>query len=309
MRVLVSGASGLIGSALTRSLSQEGHTVRALVRRTVRDPARESAWDPERGYLAPDALDGIDAVVHLAGANIAAGRWTPERQRAIVDSRVGPTGLLAQRLAAAARPPQVWISASAIGFYGDRGEDEVDETAGPGAGFVAQVAQQWEAATAPAAAAGIRVVRARFGLVLSPAGGALARLLPMFRLGLGGRLGDGRQYWSWVTLADAVAVLVTALADPSLTGPVNVVAPSPVTCAQFARALGQALGRPAWLPVPALFLRLALGQMARELLLSGARVRPAVLLARDFPFAHGQLPLALRDLLAKTPGNPAVRRP
>jgi uncharacterized protein (TIGR01777 family) len=309
MRVLVSGASGLIGSALAPALRHQGHEVRALVRRMPRDRAQESGWDPERGYLAPDALDGIDAVVHLAGANIAAGRWTPKRRRAIVRSRVEPTALLARELVAAARPPQVWISASAIGFYGHRGADEVDETAGPGSGFVAAVAQQWEAATAPAAAAGIRVVRARFGLVLSPTGGALARLLPLFRLGLGGRLGDGRQYWSWVTLTDAVAVLIRALADPSLHGAVNVVAPSPVTCAEFTRTLGQALGRPVWLPVPALLLRLAMGQMAQELLLSGARVRPEVLLAKGFRFAHGQLPLAWRDLLPPRSAASAIPRP
>lgn len=299
MRVVVTGAGGLIGAAVVQSLESEGHAVVRLVRREPRANAAEIAWDPTRGRLDDQALDGVDAVVHLAGENIAGGRWTPARRRAILDSRVQGTSLLAERLAKAGRRPGVLVCASAIGYYGDRGDGEVDEEAGPGQGFLAEVTVRWEAATAPAEAAGVRVVRCRLGMVLDPRGGALSRMLPLFRLGLGGRLGHGRQYWSWIALEDAARILVRAVIDPNLRGPINLVAPEPVTNARFTAALGRALGRPAFLAVPGPFLRLVLGRMAEELLLASTRVRPARLLRLDHRFVYPGLDAALAALLAE----------
>lgn len=298
LRVAVTGAGGLIGTAVARSLEAEGHAVVRLVRREPRAEAAEIAWDPVRGRLDDRALDGVDAVVHLAGENIAGGRWTAGRRRAILDSRVQGTSLLAGRMAGAGRPG-VLVCASAIGYYGDRGDGEVDEEAGPGQGFLAEVVSKWEAATAPAEAAGVRVVRCRLGMVLDPRGGALSRMLPLFRLGLGGRLGHGRQYWSWITLEDAARGLVRAVLDPGLRSPVNLVAPEPVTNARFTTALGRALGRPALLAVPGPFLRLVLGRMADELLLASTRVRPVRLLRLDHHFVHPRLDAALATLLAE----------
>ncbi len=294
MRILVSGARGLIGSALLAVLRARGDEPLSLTR-NPRAPG-EIGWDPAGGRLEGGALEGLDAVVHLAGEPIA-GRWTPARREAIRASRVTGTRLLAERLATLERPPGVLVSVSAIGIYGDRGEERLDEASPPGTGFLAGVCREWEAAAVPAAARGIRVVAPRLGLVLSRRGGALARLLPLFRLGLGGPLGRGRAWWSWVALDDVVAVLVRACDDAALDGPLNLVAPAPVRNGEFARTLGRVLGRPAFLPVPPLALRAVFGQMARETLLAGARVEPARLRAAGQAFRFPELEGALRHLL------------
>lgn len=299
MHVLVSGARGLVGSALTAALRARGAEVLSLTRRPA--GAGEIGWDPEAGRLEPGDLEGLDAVVHLAGEPIAA-RWTAARREAIRSSRVSGTRLLAGRLAGLECPPRVLVSVSAIGIYGDRGEEPLDETSPPGPGFLADVCREWEAAATPASARGIRLVQPRLGLVLAPQGGALARLLPLFRLGLGGPLGRGRAWWSWVALDDVVAVLVRACDEPGLAGPVNLVAPAPVRNGEFARVLGRVLGRPALLPVPPLVLRAAFGQMARETLLAGARVEPARLLDSGYAFRFPELEGALRHLLGRPVG-------
>jgi uncharacterized protein (TIGR01777 family) len=297
MRVLVSGARGLIGSGLLSSLCAGGHETWVLTRHAP--GPREIGWDPSAGRLEGRPLEGFDAVVHLAGEPLG-GRWTSARKALIRESRVAGTGLLARRLAELERPPRALVSVSAIGFYGDRGEELLHEGSPPGEGFLPGVCRAWEAAAAPAAARGIRVVHPRLGIVLAAHGGALARLLPLFRLGLGGPLGDGRAWWSWVTLDDVVAVLMRALADEGLAGPVNVVAPGAVTNRTFSRALGRALGRPALLPVPAPALRARFGEMAEGALLASARVTPARLLAAGYAFRFPRLEDALRHVLGRT---------
>jgi len=298
MRVLVSGASGLIGGALVAALPAAGHACVRLVRHTPRGPG-ELAWDPAAGSLDRAGLEGVDAVVHLAGEPIAGGRWTAARRERIESSRVRSTALLASALAGLARPPAVMLCASAMGFYGDRGDEFLTEASPPGRGFLGEVAARWEAAAAPAAGAGIRVVHSRFGLVLAAAGGALHEMLPIFRAGLGGPFGNGRQWCSWVTLADTVRALVFAIGTDALRGPFNVVAPEPVRNAEFARALGRVLRRPALLPAPAFALRLVLGRgAADELLLASQRISPVALHAAGFHFADGELEPALRATLA-----------
>jgi hypothetical protein len=297
MNVVVTGSSGLIGSALIPALVAGGHVVRRLVRGS---PAvGDARWDPVAGTLGPDALADADAVVHLAGESVAAGRWTAARKARIRDSRVGATSLLARSMATLDRRPKVFVSASAVGFYGDRGDALVDEGAGPGRGFLADVCKEWEAATRPAADAGVRVVIARLGVVLSRRGGALPTLLRAFRVGAGGRLGTGRQYTSWIAIDDVVGAIGHLLGAGSVTGPVNLVAPEPVTNAEFTRTLGRVLGRPAVLPVPAFALRLLLGEVADEMLLASTRVRPSRLLDAGYRFRHPRLEAALRHLLGK----------
>lgn len=303
MRVLVSGASGLVGSALVRRLSEPGAApepaqVLRLVRRPPRPQAGEIAWDPQAGQLSPEALEGLDAVVHLAGENIGAGRWTADKKARIRASRVEGTSLFARALARLARPPRVLVCASAVGWYGDRGEEELDEASPPGTGFLAGVCREWEAATEPAASAGVRVVLARFGVILARHGGALGRMLPLFRWGLGGRLGSGRQYMSWIALDDAVRAIQFLLDSDALRGPVNVVAPWPVTNREFTAALGRVLRRPALCAAPAFMLRLALGEMADEMFLAGARAVPRRLAEQGFVFDHPELESALARLLA-----------
>jgi uncharacterized protein (TIGR01777 family) len=294
MRVLVTGSHGLIGSAVASALEADGHAVVRLAR-----GGGAPSWDPDQGRLDADILRGVDAVVHLAGAGIADRRWTPPRRQEILQSRVRSTDLLARRLAELDRRPAVLVSGSAIGFYGNRGDVEVDEESAPGTGFVADVVRQWEAATAPAEQANVRVVHARTGIVQSPKGGALRKQLPLFRLGLGGPLGSGRQYVSWITLDDEVGAILHALTDESLSGGVNLTAPNPVTNAEYTRALGTALGRPAVLTVPPVALHALFGtQLTEELLLGGARVLPHKLQGRGYTFEYPQLQDALAAVLA-----------
>jgi len=292
MRVLLSGASGLIGSALARRLAVSSEVVR-LVRRDPLSAAKEIRWDPAAGRIEPKQLEGFDAVVHLAGENIGAGRWTAAKKASIRASRVEGTLLLAKTLARLNQPPKVLVSASAVGYYGDRGEEKLDESSGPGTGFLAEVCRAWEEAAMTAAEAGIRVVLARFGVVLSSEGGALARLLPLFRFGLGGRLGSGRQYMSWIALEDAVGAIAFALENDSLRGPVNVSSPQPVTNREFTQTLGRVLRRPTLLHAPSIALRAVLGEMADEMLLASVRVYPRRLLEAGFSFSKPDLEAAL----------------
>lgn len=280
MKVLLTGARGLVGSVVARELISAGHSLTPL--------SHSQAW--------PD-LAGHDAVVHLAGDNIASGRWTPEKKARIRDSRVEMTQRLCEGLAKLASPPRVVVCASAVGFYGNRGDEILREESPPGADFLAEVCCEWEAAARPAANAGIRVVHLRFGVVLSASGGALAQMLTPFRLGLGGVIGNGRQWMSWITLDDAVGVIGRALTDESLRGPVNAVAPQPVTNREFTKTLGRVLHRPAIVPLPAFAARLALGEMADALLLSSQRVEPAKLVACGYRFLFPELNGALRRLL------------
>lgn len=297
MDVAVTGASGLIGSRLVDALVGRGDRVLRLVRHEPRG-TDEIGWDPRAGRIDAAGLEGVDAVVHLAGEPIGAKRWSAAQKATILESRVDGTALVAATLAAAQRPPKVLVSGSAIGFYGDRGDEQLDETSARGTGFLADVVVAWETATAPAEAAGVRVAHARTGLVLAPDGGALGPMLRLFRLGLGGRLGSGRQWWSWISIDDEVAALVHLL-DHDVSGPVDLVAPQPVTNADFTRSLARALHRPAVLPVPAFGPRLLLGrQLADELLFASQRVAPTRLLASGFAFAHADVDTALAAVLA-----------
>jgi len=303
-RFLVSGSTGLVGTALTALLSSGGHHVTRLSRgKSVRpDPlgASRVEWDPGRGVLNPEAVSGHDVVVHLAGENVAAGLWTEERKARIRDSRVKGTQLLSRALAAASHPPDVLVCASAVGFYGDRGDMKVDEGSAAGSGFLAETGVEWERAADAARQAGIRVVHLRIGIVLTPAGGALAKMLPPFRMGVGGPLGGGRQFWSWIALDDLLGAILHVAASDHLDGPVNAVAPEHVRNAEFSATLGRVLRRPAIMPAPAVALRLLLGEMADEMLLGGAQVLPSRLLESGFTFRYPDLEGALRHLLGRT---------
>ena len=295
MKILVTGASGLVGSALVPLLTTDGHEVVRLVRSAP--GSGDVPWDPDAGTLEAEALEGFDGVVHLAGENIASGRWNAEKKRRIRESRVRGTLLLARTLAALERPPRVLVSASAIGFYGDRGDEELTEQSPAGSGFLSEVCREWEAATEAAEAKGIRVVHARLGVVLSRAGGALAKMLTPFRLGVGGVVGNGRQYMSWVTLDDTAAALGHLLATETASGPVNMAAPAPVTNREFTAVLGRVLRRPAVFPVPGFVARLMFGEMADALLLASTRVKPDNLLASGYAFRHRSLAEGLRHVL------------
>ena len=297
-RFVVAGASGLIGSALVGHLRRRGCDVLRLVRRPLEPDEPDAAtWDPAGGCLDPQALAGADVVVNLCGASIAAGRWTPARKQQIRESRVGPTRLLAETLAAMDHPPGVLLNASAIGYYGDRGEELVDERSPPGEGFLCEVCQAWEAACEPASRAGLRVVNLRIGVVLARSGGMLARLLPIYRMGLGGRVGSGRQWISWIAL-DVVVWAIQFLAERrDLHGPVNLVSPNPARQAEFARTLAGVLRRPALLPTPAWAVELLAGEMGRRLALESTRVAPGVLERAGFRFAYPTLEPALRAAL------------
>lgn len=294
--VAITGATGLIGGALAAALRAAGTRVVPVSRRQLPGGAK---WDPETGEIDRARLEGIGAVVHLAGESIAAGRWNARRRQAIRSSRTDGTSLLARTLASLDSPPPVFLSASAVGIYGDRGDTILDEESSPGSGFLADTAVAWENAAAPARERGIRVAHPRFGIVLAREGGVLPRMLLPFRLGLGGKLGTGRQWLSWIAIDDAVRALVLLLSDPTLTGPVNVTAPSPATNAEFAATLARVLRRPAILTVPAPVLRLVLGEMADALLLASQRAVPRRLENAGFEFRHRDLGPALRALLGR----------
>jgi uncharacterized protein (TIGR01777 family) len=297
LRIVVSGASGLIGSALTSLLTAAGHRVIPMVRRPPRHG--EIGWDPEAGRIDRTAFEGADAVVHLAGESIAGGRWTARRKRRIRESRTRGTGLLADAIASLQQPPAVLVSASAIGVYGDRGDELLDERSPPGQGFLSELVQAWEAAAAPAGRAGIRIVHPRFGMVMSAEGGALARMLPVFRAGLGGRLGNGEQYMSPVSIDDVAGAIHHGIVTGSLHGPANVTCPAPVSNREFTRTVAAVLRRPAPFAVPRAALRLAMGEMADELLFYSARVMPAALVASGYRFQHPTLESALRQVLGR----------
>jgi uncharacterized protein (TIGR01777 family) len=300
MHVLVSGSTGLVGSALVPFLTTGGHQVTRLVRSAPRSGAKEVPWDPARGRVPTPGLEGVDAVVHLAGENIASGRWTAEKKARIRDSRVQGTRLLCEALAELAEPPKVLVSASAIGYYGDCGDRVLREDSPPGDDFLAEVCRGWEDATQPARQRGIRVVNLRFGIVLSPAGGALSKMLTPFKLGLGGVIGSGEQYMSWIALDDVVGAIHHALVTETLQGPVNAVAPQPVTNREFTRTLGRVLGRPTLFPMPAFAARTIFGEMADALLLASTRVDATRLRETDYAFRFADLESALRHLLGKT---------
>ena len=295
LHVAVTGSSGLLGSTLVPLLTTGGHRVTRVVRREPR--AGEIAWDPLGDSFDASGLEGVDAVVHLAGESIAAGRWNESRKRRIRDSRVRGTKTLCEGLARLQSPPRVLVSASAVGYYGDRAAATLEENSNAGSGFLADVVQAWEHATAPAAAAGIRVACARFGMILSPQGGALAKMLPPFQCGAGGRVGSGDQYWSWVEVNDAAAILLHAIMTDSLTGPVNAVTPEATTNAEFTSILARVLSRPGILPVPASAARLVFGELADELLLASTRVWPGKLVAAGYEFRHPILEDAIRYML------------
>jgi len=299
MRILVTGSSGLVGSALTVSLLTEGHTVVRLVRRPSADPEHEIFWDPIGGILKPAMLEGIDAAVHLAGESIAGGRWTPEKKQRIFDSRLRGTKLLVEALLSLSKPPGALISASAIGFYGNRGEEILREDNAPGTGFLPDLCRHWEDAAQAASKSRIRVVIPRIGLVLSERGGALGKMLLPFRLGLGGKIGSGNQYVSWIVLDDLVRAIRHMIQDRNLSGPVNAVSPRAVTNLEFTRALGRALSRPALFPLPAFAARIVMGEMADELLLSSARVEPVRLVATGYRFQFPELKDALDHILKR----------
>ncbi|MFF7156976.1 TIGR01777 family oxidoreductase [Streptomyces sp. NPDC008139] len=297
MRIAVTGSSGLIGSALSRSLAADGHDVVRLVRRAPVGPA-EVRWDPARGTVDTAGLEGCEAVVHLAGAGIGDRRWTDSRKRELVDSRVLGTGAVARAAAGLDTPPRVLVSASAIGIYGDTGDTAVDEDSPVGSGFLAELCQEWEAAADPARAAGIRTVHPRTGLVVAKGGGAWARLFPLFKAGLGGRLGDGRQFWSFIALHDEVAAIRYALDTADLSGPVNLTAPEPLTNREITAEMGRVLHRPTVAAVPESVLRLVLGELAQDVT-GSQRVRPKRLLDSGFRFAFPEFAQAVTAALAE----------
>ncbi len=300
VRVAVAGSSGLIGRALCAQLENAGHEVTRVVRRPVGPQERALEWDPGAGTIDGDGFEGLDAVVNLAGAGIGDRRWSPTRKQLVLDSRTQGTALIARTVADLAKPPRVLVNASAIGFYGDRGDLTVTEQTGPGSDFLATLCQLWESATAPASETGVRVALARSGMVLSPRGGALAKLIPLFSAGLGGRLGAGSQWWSWVTLDDEVAALVWLL-ENDIRGPVNLASPNPVTNRDFSVALARTLSRPALLSVPRFGPRLLLGtELADSLLFTSARIRPTVLEAGGYSFIDPDLETGLRRMLRPT---------
>jgi uncharacterized protein (TIGR01777 family) len=298
MDVAVTGSHGLIGEALVRSLEADGHRVRRLVRRDPSGPD-EVRWDPAAGTIDAEALAGIDAAVNLAGPGIGDQRWTDERKRELRDARVDGTRLLAEAMAGLDPQPQVLVSGSAIGFYGDRGDEVLTEASAAGDDFLARLCVEWEAATVPAEVAGIRVAHLRTGIVLAPGGGALAKLLPLFKLGAGGRMGSGKQWWSWITIDDDVAA-IRHLLDHEVAGPVNLVAPGTVTNQQLTDALGRVLHRPTLLPVPRFGPKLLIGGEAAETFLyASQRVQPEVLREDGFTFTHTDVESALRAVLGR----------
>lgn len=296
MNVLISGATGLIGSALVPELEASGHAVTRLSR--APGGADTIRWDPAAGTIEGD-LGGTEAVIHLAGESIAQGRWNAEKKRRIIDSRVQGTRLLAESIAALPEPPKVMVSTSAVGYYGDRGDEVLTEESAPGAGFLSEACVKWEAAAEPARRAGIRVVHPRLGVVLSPESGALGTTLPIFKLGAGGKIGSGDQWVSWVAIDDVVGSIVHLLTHEDVEGPVNVGSPNPMTNARYTKVLGKVLGRPTVLPLPAPAARVMLGEVADALLLASQRMEPARLNDTGYAFRYPQLEGALRHLLGR----------
>jgi len=300
MKILVTGSTGLVGTRLVPALRNERHEVIRLVRDRAKATGDAAFWDPKTGEIDPAALAGCDAAVNLAGASIAGVRWTEKRKREIRESRVDATRTIATALAGLQPRPKVLVNASAIGFYGSRGDQRLDEASSTGSGdFLSSVCRDWESAAAPAVAAGIRTVFCRFGVILSREGGALKQMLTPFKLGLGGKIGSGQQYMSWVAIDDVIGAILHCLATPSIAGPVNVVTPGPVTNAEFTKTLGKTLKRPTVLPMPAFAARLAFGQMGQELLLGSQRVYPTQLLEARYMFKYPQLEGALERVLAR----------
>lgn len=299
MKILVSGARGLVGKALNAELAKQGNEIVSLVRRTPAPGAREIEWHPNKGLIDAEKLEGFDVVVHLAGESIASGRWTDEKKKQIRESRVKGTTILSEAISKLSNPPATFVSASAIGFYGNRGEEQLSEESGPGNDFLADVCQEWEASTVAARTKGIRTVLARFGIILDQEGGALEKMLTPFKMGIGGKVGDGKQWMSWIALDDVVHGLLFVIEQPSISGPVNFVAPTPVRNVEFTKTLGSVLSRPTIFPVPAFAARLAFGEMADGLLLSSARVEPKKLLASGFKFSYPTLKPALEEILKK----------
>ena len=299
MIIAITGSTGLVGSALRAALEGDGHLVRPVVRRPPRAGANEIQWDPDRGTIDAAEFATVDAVVHLAGENIAGQRWTAAFKQKIIESRIRGTKLLCETLAKLDTKPADLVSASAIGFYGTRGDEVLDESAPAGSGFLAEVCQQWEAATHAARDADIRVVNLRIGFVLSKDGGGLAKMLPPFRLGLGGVIGSGKQYMSWIALDDLVRAIQFVLSAAGLSGPVNATAPNPVTNREFIKTLGKVLHRPTVFPMPAFAARLAFGEMADDMIVGGNRVVPRALENACFEFLYPELEGALRHVLAQ----------
>ncbi len=296
MRVLISGSHGLVGTALTRSLEAGGHEVLRLVRHAP-GSGNEVEWSPDRYSIAISRIEGFDAVVHLAGESIAEGRWNDEKKRRIRDSRVKGTKLLSDALANLSQPPKTLVCASAVGYYGDRGDELLTEESAPGSDFLANVCIEWEQATSLASEKGIRVVNTRFGLILSQHGGGLAKMLTPFRMGIGGRVGSGKQWMSWIALDDVINGIEHAMNNESVRGPVNFVAPNPVRNAEFTKTLGKVLSRPTLIPIPEFGVRLVFGEMADALLLASQRVEPQRLKASGFHFQYPELESALRHVL------------
>jgi len=297
MKILVTGSHGLVGTALIETLNGDQHDVRRLVRHSS-SAQTDITWNPETGSIDTKKLEAFDAVFHLAGESIASGRWTDEKKRRIRESRVKGTRLLANALAHLSQRPTTLISASAIGYYGNRGDEELTESSAAGTDFLSDVCVEWEGATTPASDAGIRVVLARFGIILDDKGGALAKMLPPFRMGVGGRIGDGRQWMSWIALDDVIGALQFVLGNQTMSGPVNFVSPNPVTNGEFTKTLGRTLSRPTIFPVPAFGARLAFGEMADALLLTSQKVRPTRLQTQSFSFRFPDLQTALHHILS-----------
>jgi uncharacterized protein (TIGR01777 family) len=296
MKLLFSGSHGLVGTALIKSLGTQGHEIFRLVRHAPASDA-EIEWSPDRYSIALARLEGFDAAVHLAGESIASGRWNEDKKRKILESRTKGTKLLSDALANLTRPPKTLISASAIGYYGNRGDELLTETSAPGDDFLAGVCVEWEKATEHAAEKGIRVVNTRFGIILDSKGGALATMLTPFRMGVGGKVGSGKQWMSWIALDDVVGGIEHVLSSETVKGPVNFVAPNPVQNAEFTKTLGRVLSRPTIFPIPAFGVRLVFGEMADALLLSGQRVEPKRLSESGYPFRYQTLEAALRHIL------------
>jgi len=297
MDIAVTGASGLIGSALVEALAGAGHRVARVVRTQPRPESADIYWNPDKAYVDTPKLDGADAVVHLAGESIAE-RWSPDKKVRIHASRVRGTQLIAEAARQVTRPPQVLVSASAIGYYGNRGAEILREESAPGSGYLPEVCRDWEAATEVASRAGIRVVHIRTGIVLSTKGGALSKMLPPFRMGAGGKIGSGKQYMSWIALDDLVGVILHVIQNTAIHGAVNAVAPHPVTNREFTKTLGKVLSRPTIAPLPAFAVKLLFGEMGEELLLSSQRVEPARLIGSGFSFRYPGLEEALRHALS-----------